>query len=200
MIRDSRMSLIPEIEKSLKKDNSTQFLEVVGDILGAVFLTVAEGTKPNDLEDIEISKNVNFCNTREFQKVVNSSDWNNSQALQRYACKISRTSEKLHDSSDVINVEKWRSSVNKLRKFSNLERFSDIYRNILNWQNETNANVPDNTDVSFLKKSAMINEANIDDFIGSVECILQGYQGKLLLYHVNNSKWIVRNFFSIFLP
>ncbi|GFQ83096.1 ATP-binding cassette sub-family A member 1 [Trichonephila clavata] len=131
--------LIPEIEKSLKKDNSTQFLEVVGDILGAVFLTVAEGTKPNDLEDIEISKNVNFCNSREFQKVVNSSDWNNSQALQRYACKISRISEKLRDSSDVINVEKWRSSVNKLRKFSNLERFSDMHRNILKWQNEASA-------------------------------------------------------------
>ncbi|GFT69568.1 ATP-binding cassette sub-family A member 1 [Nephila pilipes] len=86
--------LIPEIEKSLKKDNSTQFLEIIGDILGAVFLTASEGSKPSDFKNIEMSKNVNFCNVRDFQKIINSSEWNNSQALQRYACRISRISEK----------------------------------------------------------------------------------------------------------
>ncbi|GBM61129.1 ATP-binding cassette sub-family A member 1 [Araneus ventricosus] len=159
--------IVPEIEKSLKRDDSMKFLDTFSDILGAAFLNIAEETKSKD-------QNINFCNAKEFQILLNSSDWNDIPALQRYACKISRFSERLPGPSDEMNVEKWRSSVNKMRNLINFDKYSEIHHNIAKWQNEMNGNTT--TGFTTFKKSAM-NEATIDDVISTIECTIQGLQG-----------------------
>ncbi|KAF8786913.1 ATP-binding cassette sub-family A member 3 like protein [Argiope bruennichi] len=158
--------IVPEIEKSLKRDDSTKFLDTFSDILGAAFLNIAEETKSKN-------QNVNFCNAKEFQTLLNSSDWNDIPALQRYACKISRVSERRPVSSDEMNVEKWRSSVSKMKNLMNFDKYSEIRHNIAKWQNEANGNAT--TGFTAFKKSPM-SEATIDDVISTIECTIQGFQ------------------------
>ncbi|GIY50755.1 ATP-binding cassette sub-family A member 1 [Caerostris extrusa] len=108
--------LIPEVEKSLKTDSSTKFLDTLSDILGAAFLNIVESTKQlDDPSKSESRQNINLCNAKEFQKIADSSDWNNIHAIQRYACGISRISKKMLDPSDAVDVEKLRLSLNKMK-------------------------------------------------------------------------------------
>ncbi|CAL1272853.1 unnamed protein product [Larinioides sclopetarius] len=177
--------IVPEIEKSLKGDNSVKFLDTFSDILGATFLNIAGETKSKN-------KNVNFCNAKEFQTFLNSSDWNDIPALQRYSCKISRFSEKLPDPSDEMNVEKWRLSVNKMRNLINFDKYSEIHHNIAKWQDEVNGNA--STGFTAFKKSAM-SEATIDDVISTIECTIQGLQGSST-QQTGEAKYTTGNYLS----
>ncbi|GIY50753.1 ATP-binding cassette sub-family A member 1 [Caerostris extrusa] len=68
-----------------------------------------------------------------------------------------------------------------------------MQRNILKWQNETHLNTSTNSGFPIFKKSAMMNEANIDDVITSIECAIQGFhkQRKILLNGLSRTKEII---------
>ncbi|XP_035206987.1 uncharacterized protein LOC118181871 [Stegodyphus dumicola] len=174
------VEIVDELTRSLEIETSSNFIDHLSDVLGAVLLNVAQEATPT-------GKNVNrqpsgrrLCDPEYFLKNISTADWKNTKALQNYACRISKVMAQRRSSG--YEGDEWQFPSDKIRRIFSQRTSSEIQHNIKRWENEDNVSNPRRT--GLLSPHQTENETSVDDLISAAECAIQGL--KDILVQVDN--------------